>query len=323
MPLVAPEACEVFVSRPMPEQPFAELVARFAVALGPVERPTSADELVAGCRGARAVVAMLTDRIDAAFLEQCPRLEVVSNFAVGVNNIDLDACRARNLWVCNTPEVLTEATADLSLALILACARRLPGAEAELRAGGWNGWRPLHAIGLPYRRLGIVGLGRIGAAVARRALAFGMELRHFSPNREAGAALGIEWLPLEALLGWADVVSLHCPLTEATRHLIDGARLAQMRRGAILVNTARGPVVDEAALAEALERGQLGAAGLDVFEDEPRVHPRLLGAPNALLVPHIGSATREARTAMGQLAASAVVDVLEGRAPRHAVVRPR
>lgn len=302
---------EVYVSRPIPPGPLALLTARFTVRVG--SDVGTRDELLAGCRGARAVIAMLTDRIDAALLDACRGIQVVSNFAVGVNNVDLEACRARGIWVTNTPEVLTDATADLTFALILACARRLTQAEAELRAGRWTGWRPLHGIGLGHRKLGIVGLGRIGGAVARRAAAFGMEVRHHTP----GAADSVS---LEELLGWCDVLSLHCPLTEATRHLIDARRLSQMKPGAILINTSRGPVVDEVALAEALESGQLGAAGLDVYEEEPRVHPRLLAAPNAVLLPHIGSATLEAREAMGRLAAEAVVDVLEGRAPRHPVV---
>jgi glyoxylate reductase len=323
MPQVAPGACEVFASKPMPEGPFEALNARFRVAVGHPERPTTAEELVAGCCGARALVAMLTDRIDGAFLDACPTLEVIANYAVGVNNVDLEACRARGLWVTNTPGVLTDATADFTLALLLACARRLPQGEAELRAGRWQGWTPLHGWGLPHRRLGIVGLGRIGQAVAKRAQAFGIEVRHHSPRADAGEALGIPGMGLEALLGWADVISLHCPLNPETRRLLDRRRLGQMRRGAILLNTARGPVVDEEALAEALESGQLGAAGIDVYEREPAVPPRLLAAPNALLAPHLGSATAEARTAMGQLAAQAVIDVLEGREPAHPVVRPR
>lgn len=313
MPRVPPSACEVYVSRPIPAGPLAELESRFRVAVGPETSDRAA--LLEGCRSARAVVAMLTDRIDAELLEACPKLRVVSNFAVGVNNVDLEACRARGLWVTNTPDVLTDATADLAMALLLACARRLPQGERELREGRWTGWRPLHGIGLLYRKLGIVGFGRIGQAVAKRALAFGMEVRHHSP-RSPGS------VPLEALLGWADVVSLHCPLTSETRHLLDGARLARMKRGAILVNTSRGPVVDEVALADALGSGQLGAAGLDVYEDEPRVHPRLLAAPNAILLPHLGSATPDAREGMGRLAVEAVIDVLEGRAPSHAVVAP-
>ena len=322
MPLVPPDDCEVFVSKPMPEGPLHELTSRFRVAVGHPERPTTVEELAIACRSARAVVAMLTDRIDLELIGRATNLRVVSNFAVGVNNIDLDACRARGLWVTNTPDVLTDATADLTMTLLLACARRLTQSEAELRANRWQGWTPMHGWALPYGKLGIIGLGRIGQAVAKRAQAFGIEVRHHSPNAKAGDALGVEGVALEELLAWADVVSVHCPLTLETRHLIDRKRLWQMRRGAILINTSRGPVVDEEAVAEALELAQLGAVGLDVFESEPLVDSRLLSAPNAILVPHIGSATNQARTAMASLAAGAVVDVLEGRAPKHPIVRP-
>ncbi|MBS2030246.1 MAG: D-glycerate dehydrogenase [Deltaproteobacteria bacterium] len=322
MPLVSPDGCEVFVSKPMPEGPLGELTSRFRVAVGHPERPTTADELALACRSARAVVAMLTDRIDAAFLGRATNLKIVSNFAVGVNNIDLEACRARGLWVTNTPDVLTDATADLTMALLLACARRLPQTEAELRANRWQGWAPLHGWALPYGKLAIIGLGRIGKAVAKRAQAFGIEVRHSSPDAKSGDAMGVQGMPLDELLAWADVVSVHCPLTAETQHLLDRTRLATMRPGAILLNTSRGPVVDEEAVAEALESGRLGAVGLDVFEREPVVHPRLLAAPNALLLPHVGSATEQARTAMASLAAGAVVDVLEGRGPKHPVVKP-
>jgi glyoxylate reductase len=309
----------VFVSRPIPAVPLQRLLDRHTVSVGSAERPTTAAELRDACREARGLVAMLTDRIDAAFLDSCPGLEVVANFAVGVNNVDLTEAEARGVWVTNTPDVLTDATADLAFALLLACSRRLPQAERELREGRWLGWSPLHGHGLPCRRLGIVGMGRIGQAMAKRAEAFGLEVAHASPREHAR----FRRMELDALLAWADVVSLHCPLTEATRHLLDASRLAKMRPGAILINTSRGPVVDEKALGEALSSGALGAAGIDVFENEPSVHPALLSAPNALLVPHIGSATAEAREAMGMRAVDGVLDVLAGQEPTFAVVRPK
>ena len=314
----------VFVSRPVPDGPLQRLRAKFNVDVGPANRATTAAELQEGCRHAAGVVSVLSDRIDGSFLDACPQLRVVANFAVGVNNIDLEAARARNVWVTNTPDVLTAATADLAMALILACSRELPARERELREGRWKGWSPLHGIVPDRRVLGIVGMGRIGQAVARRAQAFDLEVLYSSPRPVAPEAFSrpVARLPLSELLAQSDVVSLHCPLTEETRGLLSRDRLFSMKRGALLINTSRGPLVDEAALAEALESGHLGGAGLDVFEREPEINPRLLAAPNALLVPHIGSATASARNGMGELAVQSVIDVLEGRAPAHAVVRP-
>jgi glyoxylate reductase len=268
-----------------------------------------------------ALVVPLTDRIDAALLARAPRLRIVANIAVGVDNVDLEACRARGVVVTNTPDVLTEATADVAFGLLLAASRRLAEGDRLVRAGGWSGFTLTFMLGARVHgaSLGIVGLGRIGKAVARRARGFGMHVGYTQRARLPEGlerALGVTWVPtLADLLTWADILSLHCPLTDATRHLIGERELASMRPGSILVNTSRGPLVDEAALAKALRRGPLAAAGLDVFEDEPRVHPDLLALPNVVLSPHLGSADAPTRSAMAELAIENARRVLGGEPP--------
>jgi glyoxylate reductase len=276
--------------------------------------PAELHELVAG---AEAVVTMLHDRVDGAFLDAAgPQLKVVANVAVGYDNVDVDAADERDVLVTNTPGVLTDATADLAIALMLAVTRRLGEGERLIRSGeGWA-WAIDFMLGtsLQGKLLGIVGYGAIGRATAARARAFGMRIA-YTQRHEAGDAADAEYLELDELLARADVVSLHVPLTPSTRHLIDADRLAAMRAGAYLVNTARGPVVDEAALARALADGVIAGAGLDVFEEEPDVHPELLELDNAVLVPHLGSATVETRTAMAELAARNAAAVLRGEDP--------
>ncbi len=278
------------------------------------ERPIGRGPLLAAVKGCAGVIPMPTDRIDDAVLATAG-LRVVAHHAVGYDNIDLEAAKRRGVIVTNTPGVLTAATADLTLALMLAAARRLVEADQLMRAGAFAGWRPLllRGLALDGARLGIVGLGRIGRAVARRAAAFGLQTVHCSRSDKPDA--GIERVDLETLLATSDIVSLHCPLTAETRHLIDAAALARMKPGAILINTARGPVVDEAALVEALESGHIAAAGLDVFEDEPRAHPGLRALPQAVLAPHIGSATVAARRQMALKAARNMVAALAGDTP--------
>jgi glyoxylate reductase len=267
---------------------------------------------------ADAVVTLLTDRVDAAVLDAAPRLRVVANFAVGHDNVDVPAATARGICVSNTPDVLTEATADLAFALALAAARRLGEGERLIRAGRWTGWAPDQLLGVDIwgRTLGIVGMGRIGRAMARRGRGFGMTVIYAGPREVDGEGERVE---LDTLFARADVVSLHCPLTPATRRLVDARRLALMQPGAVLVNTARGPLVDEAALAAALAAGRLAGAGLDVFAEEPAVHPALLVEERVVLAPHVGSATTTARTRMGELCASAVRAVLSGEAPPNLV----
>ena len=278
-------------------------------------------ELHAAVAGADAIVTMLHDRVDAALLDAAgPQLQVVANVAVGYDNVDVPACTERGVRFTNTPGVLTDATADIAFALILMATRRLGEGERLIRTGAPWSFNMFFLLGTSVqgKTLGIVGLGQIGTATARRARAFGMEVV-YSGRRAADAAveqeLGARRVDLDELLAISDVVSLHCPLTDQTRHLIDGARLRQMKPTAYLVNTTRGPVVDEGALAEALRDGVIAGAGLDVFEKEPEVHPGLLELENVTLIPHLGSATIETRTAMAVLAARNAIAVLDGVDP--------
>ena len=281
----------------------------------------SAPALQGAARRADALVTLLTDRIDADVLAAgAGRLAVVANVAAGHDNVDRAAAAIHGVTVCNTPGILDESTAELAVTLALMARRRTTEAEAALRAGRWTGWEVDGFLGhdLGGATMGVVGWGRIGRAVGRRAAALGMRVLHTGrrPTGDPG------WVPdLDDLLAESDVVSLHVPLTPATHHLIDASRLRRMRPTSVLINTARGAVVDEAALADALHRGEIGGAGLDVYEHEPRVHPHLLTAPGAVLLPHVGSATVATRAAMARTATEAVVAVLAGR-PSPAVVPP-
>ena len=309
----------IVVTRRIPE-PALELLGD--VWVSPHDRPLTTSELHDAARGADAMVTLLHDRVDGTLLDAAGSgLRCVANVAVGYDNIDVAAATARGVLVTNTPGVLTDATADLAMALILAATRRLGEGERLIRARHPWSWHMFFMLGssLSGKTLGIVGLGAIGAATARRARAFGMETVYAGRRRasdELEASLGgARWLDLEELLRVADVVSLHSPLTPETRHLIDARRLALMKPDAYLVNTARGPIVDEAALVDALRAGTMRGAALDVFEHEPEVHPGLLELDNVVLVPHLGSATIETRTAMAVLAARNVVAVLGGGPP--------
>jgi glyoxylate reductase len=281
---------------------------------GPLPRPVLL-ELVAG---ADAILTLLHDRVDAELLDAAgPRLRCVANVAVGYDNVDLEAAAARGVAVANTPGVLDDATADLTLALILAAARRLGEGERLVRSGQPWRWGMGFMLGTDLRGklLGIVGLGAIGSKVAARARAFGMEIAYASrgpADPEVVAALSAERLELDRLLAQADVVSLHCPLTPQTRRLIGAAELRAMKPTALLVNAARGPVVDEAALVEALREGWIAGAGLDVYEREPEMHPGLRQLDNAFLLPHLGSATVETRRAMAELAARNAIAAVRG-----------
>jgi glyoxylate reductase len=271
--------------------------------------------------GADAVLALLHDRVDAELLDAAgSQLRCVANVAVGYDNIDLEAAAAREVVVTNTPEVLDDATADLTLALLLAATRRVAEGDRLVRSGREWSWGMSFMLGSSLRGklLGIVGLGGIGRRVAERARAFGMEIAYHSRQpapAEAVAELGAERMPLERLLAEADVLSLHCPLTPQTHHLVGAAELEAMKSTSVLVNVARGPIVDERALAAALRSGQIAAAGLDVYEHEPRVEPGLLELDNVVLTPHLGSATVETRTAMAELAARNAISVLRGQGP--------
>jgi glyoxylate reductase len=306
------------VSNRLPEPALELLAGAGELRLADSTTALARDQLLQLVAGADAVLTMLGDRVDEEFFEAAgPRLRCVANVAVGFDNVDLEAAARRGVVVTNTPGVLDDATADLTLALLLAVTRRIGEGERLIRAGRPWAWGMSFMLGSDLRgkRLGIVGLGNIGSRVARRARAFGMSIayqgRHEAPA-ELVAELEAERLQLDELLAGADVLSLHCPLTPATRHLIGARELALMKPTATLLNTARGPVVDEAALLAALKSGEIAAAGLDVYEREPAVEPGLLGLENAVLTPHLGSATVETRTAMAELAARNAIAVLGG-----------
>jgi glyoxylate reductase len=304
----------VLVTRRLPSSVLARLEAACELDLHTEPAAIPRPELLRRIAGKHALICLLTDTIDPPVLDAAgPALKVVANVAVGFNNIDVAACRARQVVATNTPDVLTNACADFTWALILAVTRRLGEGERELRAGRWKGWALDHLLGMELRgkQLGLVGMGRIARAVAAKAPAFGMTVAY--TDLAVSDAPGATPMPLDRLLATSDVVSLHVNLTRETTHLIDQKALAKMRRSAYLVNTSRGPVVDEAALAWALGERLIAGAALDVYEKEPVVHPDLLGLENALLIPHLASATTETRTAMADLAVSNVLAVLDGK----------
>lgn len=294
----------------------------------PNDDPPTRQELLELVAGVDAVVCLLSDRIDSEILDAAgPQLRIVANYAVGLDNVDLDACKARGIAVAHTPGVLTDATADMAWALLLAVSRRVVEGDALVRSGKWTGWSPLQLLGASFsgRTFGVVGLGRIGAATARRARGFGMRIVYSGRSRreEAARELDATYVPLDTLLQESDVVSLHCPSTPDTRHLIDAPALRRMKPTAYLVNTARGDVVDEQALVEALESGVIAGAGLDVFEREPALTPGLTDLPNVVLAPHLGSATTSTRQEMARMVAESVVAVLQDQPANHLAVQPR
>jgi glyoxylate reductase len=308
----------LYLVRDLPGQDLAPLRAVLEIrGGGPTARPRP--QLVEEARGATVLAPTYIDRVDAALLDALPTVRHVASYGVGVNHIDLDACRARGVLVTNTPGVLTDATADHAMALLLAAARRVAEGDRLVRAGGWKAVDPGFMLGTEVtgKTLGIVGFGRIGQAVARRALGFGMSILYASPR--AVDFPGARHAPLDELLAGSDFVTLHTPLTKDTENLLSRERIARLRPGAVVVNTARGAVVDDAALAEALASGRVGAAGLDVFRDEPRVPAAYLGLENVVLTPHLGSGTRETRAAMARLVLEDVLRVARGEPPRHPV----
>jgi glyoxylate reductase len=305
-----------FVTRSLPGPALDRLRARHDVDVWAERLPPPYEELVARTADAHGLLALLTDRVDAELIERCPDLRAISNYAVGYDNIDLDAAAARGIAVGNTPDVLTEATADLAFALLLAAARRLPVAIASVLEGDWLTWEPARYLGqsVAGATLGIVGFGRIGRAVARRGEGFDMTVV------QTGAPGSGSGVPLEELLDRSDFVSVHSPLTPDTHHLIDAAALARMKPTAILINTARGPIVDHDALRRALIAGEIAGAALDVTDPEPLpAGDPLLSAPNLIVTPHIGSATRLARERMGELAVENLLAGLAGEPMPHQV----
>lgn len=311
----------VVITAALPDEALRILSRRYEVTSHPTEPSRSEDELITILADADGAITLLTDPLTRKVLSSNPNLRVIANYAVGVNNIDLEAARELGIEITHTPGVLTDATADLTMALLLAINRRLIEGDRLVRAGRFRVWDPLLLLGgsLQGKRLGIVGMGRIGSAVARRALAFGMEIGYYSRSA-IELDFPAEAFDLGTLLRTSDFISLHTPLTDETRHLIDAEALALMKNDACIVNTSRGPVIDEKALADALERGAIRGAALDVYEEEPKVEPRLLSLDNVILLPHLGSATVEARTEMARTVARDVTAVLEGGTPRFPVL---
>lgn len=310
----------ILISRILPEESLRLARARAEVDLHEGDRPLPKGELAARLRGRAGLVCLITDTIDEALLAACPDLRVVSNVAVGFNNIDLAAATRRGVVVTNTPDVLTETTADFTWTLLMAAARRLVEADRYVRAGRFTQWELMVFLGgdVHGKTLGVIGFGRIGRAVARRALGFNMRVLYHdaaSAGRAVEQELRASATDLEPLLRESDFVTLHTPLLPETHHLINARTLGMMKRTAYLINASRGPVVEEAALAEALREGRIAGAALDVYEHEPRVHPDLLGLPNVVLAPHIASASHDTRVQMGNLAVENCLAVLEGRTP--------
>ena len=322
---------KVLVTREVFDDVLDALRAHAQVVDNPSDTPLTAQALAAAAADADAIVCALTDRIDAALLAQCPRLRVVSNIAVGYNNIDVPACTARGVMATNTPGVLDETTADFAWTLLLGAARRITEAERYLRDGRWTGWQLKQLLGadVHHATLGIIGMGRIGQAIARRALGFEMNVLYCNRSRLPEATeqrLNARWVDQATLLAQSDFVVLMVPYSPATHHLIGAAELAQMKRSAILINTARGGVVDDAALIEALAAGTIAGAGLDVFEGEPAYDARFRALENVVLAPHIASSSVATRRAMAMLAARNALAALAGERPPNLLnpdVKPR
>ena len=310
----------ILLSRLLPDEAIASARARADVDVHEGDRPLTKPELIARLKGRQGLVCLITDAIDASVLAACPELRVVANVAVGHNNIDVAAASRAGVVVTNTPDVLTETTADFAWTLLMATARRLVEADRYVREGKFIQWEYMLLLGgdIHGKTLGVVGFGRIGRAVARRALGFGMRVLYqdavaASPAQEA--ELKASRVDLATLLRESDFVSLHTPLLPETRHLINAESLRSMKKTAYLINAARGPVIDEAALVQALQERWIAGAGLDVFEDEPKVHPGLIGLPNVVVAPHIASASHDTRQAMANLAVDNCLSVLEGKVP--------
>ncbi|MDH4153421.1 MAG: D-glycerate dehydrogenase [Nitrospira sp.] len=305
----------LYITRLLPPPVIEAIPRHYRLLTGPSDEPPTATELRQGFREADAVICTLSDRIDASLLSHTTRLKIIANYAVGYNNIDVAAAAQRGIAVTNTPDVLTEATADLTWALLLSVSRRVVEGDAWVRTATWPGWRPTQMLGAEVsgKTLGIIGMGRIGQAVARRAVGFGMPVI-YAGRRSIVSPPGVTWVSrsLPEVLAESDFLSLHVPLTQATQHLIGPQELATMKPTAFLLNTSRGPVLDEAALVSALEAGTIAGAGLDVYEHEPVVTAALRGLPNVVLLPHLGSATLETRVRMGLVCLNNIAAVLEG-----------
>jgi glyoxylate reductase len=314
----------IFVTRRIFDETLNYLAEHVVVEGNDTDRVLSSDELQAGAADAAGILSMVTDRIDSQLMDSCPNLKMVANFAVGFNNVDLDAASERGILVTNTPGVLTETTADFAWALLMAAARRIVEGDRLVRDGKFTAWGPRMLLGHDVHRktLGLIGMGRIGQAVARRARGFDMDVIFYDPYpvpAEVVDKLGARSTPLEELYRTADFISVHVPLLPDTHHLLDDDAFAQIKPNAVVVNTSRGPVVDEQALVRALEAGTIAAAGIDVFEHEPQVEPGLLALDNVVLAPHIASGSHDTRLRMSMLASENLVCGLRGDRPPNLV----
>ncbi|HPU01649.1 MAG TPA: D-glycerate dehydrogenase [Bacillota bacterium] len=313
----------IFITREIPESGL-KLLEKHKLIVNPAPRPVTRQELVEGLKEADALLCMLVDKVDREVIESAPRLKIVANMAVGVDNIDIEACTERGIVVTNTPGVLTEATADLTWALLLAVARRVVEGDRYVREGKFNGWAPLLLVGadLHGKTLGIIGMGRIGQAVARRALGFGMNIVYYQRRRlppHSEQELKATYLPLDDVIREADFLTLHLPYYPEVHHLINRERLNLMKPTAYLINTARGAHIDEQALVEHLRARKIAGAALDVYEREPHLTPGLAELDNVVLAPHTGSASASTRSLMAEMAALSIVQVLGGEKPEHVV----
>lgn len=311
---------KVLITNRFPEDVVRRISASHEVSSQSQDAPMDRQQLLGQVASCHGLLCMLSDAVDNVVLDRAPNLKVVSNCAVGFDNIDVEAATRRGILVTNTPGVLTNATADLAMALMLSVGRRVVEGDRRVRIGAFRNWAPFKFLGheISGKTLGIIGLGRIGKAVARRAKGFEMPVVYYHRHRlpsDQEQALGVTYLPLEQVLSQADFVSLHVPLTPETHHLIGARELSRMKQGAYLINTARGPVVDEKALLSVLQEGKIAGAGLDVYEDEPRLTPGLVDLENVVLLPHVGSATVETRQRMAEMAADNLLAGLAGQKP--------
>lgn len=309
---------KVFLTRELPPKAMQRLREETELEMNKEDRVLTKEELMAGIKGKDALLCLLTDQIDNEVLSANPDLQVVANYAVGFNNIDVEAATKMGIPVSNTPGVLTETSADLAFALIMSVGRRIPEADKYIRTGQWNGWGPLQFLGTDIHgaTLGIIGLGRIGKALVKRARGFGMEIKYWNRTRLTKGEenqLGVEYHSFDEVLKVADFMSIHVAYNQETHHIISSRELDMMKPTAVLINTSRGPIVDEKALVNALQAGQIGGAGLDVFENEPQIEPELLEMDQVVILPHLGSATIATRTRMAMIAIDNLLAVFNGK----------
>jgi len=317
------ERRKVLITRSLPGDALSQLKEASDFLIEPQSQPLPRGRLLELIPKADALICLLSEKIDKTVIDRAERLKVISNYAVGYNNIDLEYATKKGIYVTNTPDVLTEATADLTWALMLAVARRVVEGDKVVRSGNFKGWAPDLLLGNEVygKTLGIIGLGQIGSAVAKRAKGFGMRVIYWSREKKIilEQQLNLEYMSLPELLKKADFVSVNVALTPATRHLLGQKEFSLMKKNAIIVNTARGPIIDEEALVEALKSGTIKAAGLDVYEKEPEVHPKLRELDNIVLAPHVGSGTEQTRAKMAQMVVDDVLMALNGQRPHHAI----